>query len=282
MGKICILLPVHNRREITRGFVECLKAQTFTGFHLVLIDDGSADGTAGMVREAIPDVTVLRGEGDWWWAGSLQRGLEWLKENVTDRDALILFINDDVRFAPDYLAHAVQVMAGRKGVLMLSRLRPKGGEVQESGIAADLKRLRFEVASSAEAINCLSTRGLFIHWEDVQAIGDFHPKLLPHYLSDYEYTTRACRKGFRCETSGELVIESNEETTGYHVIAERRFGAYLKKYFSKKSPGNPVYWSAFVVLACSPLWKVVNLGRIWAGAVRNLIRAMVASRRPSW
>ena len=71
-NKIYILLPVHNRKEITRGFVECLKAQTFQDYRLVLIDDGSNDGTADMVKESIPSVTVLRGIGDWWWAGSLQ------------------------------------------------------------------------------------------------------------------------------------------------------------------------------------------------------------------
>ena len=50
MPKIYILLPVHNRREVTRGFVECLAAQTFSDYHLVLIDDGSTDGTAEMVQ----------------------------------------------------------------------------------------------------------------------------------------------------------------------------------------------------------------------------------------
>jgi GT2 family glycosyltransferase len=280
-ARLYILLPVHNRREITRGFVACLQAQTFTDFHLVLIDDGSDDGTAEMVREEIPAATVLRGNGDWWWAGSLQRGLDWLQGNVPDGDALILFINDDVRFEPDYLAHAVHIMTGRRGVLMLSRFRrPGDGAIHESGIAADLKRMRFEVAKSAEEINCLSTRGLFVHWSDVRAIGDFHPKLLPHYLSDLEYTLRACRRGFRCETSAELVVELNEATTGYHQLAERKFSTYLGKYFSKKSPINPVYWSSFVLLTCGPLRAAVNLARIWAGAVGNIIKAFLSSRRP--
>ena len=135
------------------------------------------------------------------------------------------------------------------------------------------------MARSSTQINCLSTRGLFIHWRDVQAIGDFHPKLLPHYLSDYEYTMRAHRKGLKCETSAELVIEPNDATTGYHVIAERSFIAYLKKYFSRKAPGNPIYWSSFVLLTCSPSWVAVNLARIWAGAVRNIFRAMIAPGR---
>ena len=49
-GSLYILLPVHNRCDITREFIDCLKAQTFQDYHLVLIDDGSTDGTEQMVR----------------------------------------------------------------------------------------------------------------------------------------------------------------------------------------------------------------------------------------
>lgn len=61
--KIYILLPVHNRCELTRHFIECLKSQTYQNFHLVLIDDGSTDGTSEMVLSNLDTVTVVRGNG---------------------------------------------------------------------------------------------------------------------------------------------------------------------------------------------------------------------------
>src|ERR1039458_2147123 len=101
--KVHILLPVHNRREITRRFVNCLKAQTHRGDHLILIDDGSTDGTTDMVRGEIEPVTVIRGDGDWWWAGSLQQGYEWLKTHEATWRDVALIINDDTEFASDFL-----------------------------------------------------------------------------------------------------------------------------------------------------------------------------------
>lgn len=274
MAKIYILLPVHNRKEITRNFIECLKAQTFEDFHLVLIDDGSADGTANMVLEYLPSATVLRGSGDWWWAGSLQQGLNWLSAHAIDPDALVLIINDDVSFAPDYLENAVRIMADKQGVLMLSNHKsPQSGDILESGITANLNRLSFDVAGSADQINCLSTRGLFIYWRDMRAIGGFHPLLLPHYLSDYEYTIRAHKKGYRCETSNAIPIEINCETTGYHVLGRDSFTGSLKKLFSKRSVSNPVYASSFVLLTSGMLWVVPNLARVWAGAIKIIINA---------
>ena len=280
MPKIYILLPVHNRRDITERFIDCLVAQTYTNYHLVLIDDGSIDNTDEMVKSKVSNLTVLKGKGDWWWAGSLQRGLEWFKDNQVNDNALILFINDDVCFLPDYLEQACQVMANKKGVLVLSRFRSIDNErIVETGVCADLHNLSFKVAEAGEKINCLSTRGLFAYWKDIFAIGDFHPTLLPHYLSDYEYTIRAHNKGFGCETSAYILIEPNDETTGYHKINEEHFVGFIKKYFSKKNAGNPIYWTTFVFITSEFLWVVPNLIRVWVIAVKTIFNFFLISKR---
>ena len=273
-----ILLPVHNRKEITRGFIQCLKAQSCSRYHLVLIDDGSTDGTAEMVCEYIPSLTVLRGKGDWWWAGGLQKGIDWLREREVDDSAIILFVNDDVTFGPDYLKLAGSVMNNRSGLLLLSKFSCDGGNViSESGIVADFRRLTFKAASAEEKVNCLSTRGLFARFGDLKSVGDFYPRLLPHYLSDYEYTIRAARKGMCCETSDLVFLCPNPDTTGYHVIKEPDFYSFFKKYFSIKSTGNPVYWSVFVILSAPKLWILPNLARIWFGCIKKITRQLLFS-----
>ena len=102
--KVFILLPVHNRRAITEKFVDCLAAQTYSNYHLILIDDGSTDGTSEMVRGKIGNLTVLTGKGDWWWAGSLQQGVDWLKDKTLCDDDIVLMVNDDVEIFPDFIA----------------------------------------------------------------------------------------------------------------------------------------------------------------------------------
>ena len=59
--KVFLLLPVHNRKEVTGEFIQCLLRQTYQSYRLVLIDDGSTDGTAEMVSQAIPGVVVIQG-----------------------------------------------------------------------------------------------------------------------------------------------------------------------------------------------------------------------------
>ncbi len=229
---IYILVPVRNRKELTRLFVECLQQQTYTNFQLLLIDDGSSDGTADMVRQYIPNAIVLQGTGNWWWAGGLQQGINWLKSKKVPSDSLVLMINDDVQFAADYLANAIAVMSKKCRTLVLSRFIEKDNpQIIETGIHADFRNFSFDITNDQAQINCLSTHGLFMHWEDIIKIGDFYPRLLPHYSSDWEYTIRAYRKGLKCETSQEILLIPNHAATGTRIIEAEGFWSFLKKYF---------------------------------------------------
>ena len=73
-GTVYVLLPVHNRRPVTEAFARSLAAQTDRNVRLVLIDDGSTDGTADAVKAILPDTVVITGQGNWWWGGGLQQG----------------------------------------------------------------------------------------------------------------------------------------------------------------------------------------------------------------
>lgn len=267
--KVHILLPVHNRRAITQKFIECLMAQTYENYHLILIDDGSTDGTSDMVRERVADLTVLAGTGDWWWAGSLQQGVDWLRENADDGD-IAIFINDDVTFSADFLAVGVGLLEQHGGMLLPQVLNEENGEIEESGIEADLKELTFKRAAAPERINCLPTRGLFMHISVLKRVGGFFPKMLPHYLSDYEFTIRAHRLGVTLTTSPRLSIGFDRGATGYRTLEGESAAEFLRKYFSIKSAKNPIYWSTFALLVSPKLYIPWILAKVWGRSLREI------------
>lgn len=273
MSELYILLPVHNRRATTARFLACLKAQTYQHYHLLLIDDGSTDGTAELAREEIAALTVLHGSGDWWWAGSLQQGIHWLRQRKVAAEDVVLMINDDVTFEPSFLKQAVALLQTMPRTLLLARaLSAQTGLPLVSGVEADLKKWQFRPTESADKINCLTTNGLFVRWGDLQQIGGFHPRLLPHYNADYEFTLRAHHKGFDLRVSPELPLTWDEKTTGFHHFQRMPFADFVRQYFSKKSLGNPLYHSAFVLLVSPRLWIPVHLIRIWSGALLAVSR----------
>jgi len=270
---IYILLPVHNRREITRDFIDCLTKQTWQNSHLVLIDDGSTDGTEQMVRERIENLTVIRGNGDWWWAGSLQQGFNFLRNEGLSHDDYVLIINDDVVFGRDFLAKGISILDKNKQTLLLAQFQEgKNSPPQETGIHADLKTLSFPKASSSSDINCMPTRGLFLRWRDFADIGGFHPKILPHFLSDYEFTIRAHKKGYRCLTSPDVIVSQNLHETRKVSLDNSSYFSYLGSFFSIKSYYNPIYQISFIFLACPVRWIPRNLLRILFMTLRIIFK----------
>lgn len=275
MGRrVHILLPVHNRRAITERAILCLKVQTWPEIHLLLIDDGSTDSTSRMVLQHIPGATVIRGTGNWWWAGCLDRGDRWLRRSAVDPDDVVLILNDDTIFDPDFIANAIAELEGKKRTLLLSQARdPDSGEI-DTGVHADWSALTFRLATRPDEVNCFSTRGLFMRVRDMREIGGFHPLLLPHYASDYEYTMRACRKGFKLVTSPRVMLTLRNDTTGYRQVGRGTLMEELRKAFSPRAVYNPIFWSSFILLACPARYIPRNLWTVW----RSFLVAVVLDR----
>lgn len=276
MERIHILLPVHNRKNVTQYFISCLQTQTYSNYHLILIDDGSIDGTAEMVQDKINPLTVIKGCGNWWWGGSLQQGYLWLRSHNISLSDLVLIINDDSTFDCDYLETALNLITIYKRTILASECySQQTKELIDSGVLADWKNNRFVITQNQEQINCFSTRGLFLRWGDFLEIGGFYPRLLPHHAADYEFTIRAIRKGLHPMTDKRLKIWINESTTGYYELPPEHGWKSLRKLFSKKSASNPITLTVFIALSCPWRWKVRNWLSVWKRALIQIITYLI-------
>jgi GT2 family glycosyltransferase len=280
---IYILLPVHNRLDETRKFLSCLKIQTCRDYHLVLIDDGCIDGTPEYVERETENPTILRGNGNLWWAGSLEKARKHLLERRDVRDDdVVLIANDDVTFDDRFFQHVIAETRENPNALLLARCYDQEtGGLMDQGIHVDWKSLAFRPASTPDEINVLSTRGLFMHFGVFRKIGRLHPVLLPHYGSDYEFTHRAFRKGFTLTMAKQAKVYLNKRTTGEREIHyDIGLPSLLRNLFvSKKSDYNRVMWTNFILLACDYRYIPVNLFRIHAGTFGILARWMLISAR---
>lgn len=266
MSTIHIILPVHNGWEYTEKFVDCLRRQTHQDYRLILVDDGSTDGTAEQVRQRIEKLTVIRGKGKWWWGGGLQQGYLHIKRTALPADDLVLIINNDTEFGPEFLATADKIMAAERNCLLFAaNYDRRTGELYDAGAKADWRSLRFPKNVPESEIDCLSSRGLFLRVGDLVKLGGFRPFFLPHYLSDYEFTIRARRRGYRLIVRPELNLLYDPAQGGHYLLAKEvvSFGDYLRKSFSLKTPVNPVIMTNFVVLSCPLPYLPLNILRVW-------------------
>jgi len=267
-----IILPVHNRFDVTFNFIKCLELQSYKEYHLILVDDGSTDGSEKVADGKIKNFTLIKGNGDLWWAGSLQKGINWLIDNNIDKSSFVLFANDDISFESSFLEVGINLVKNRGGMVSANEVsfHDKNEIIIETGVKANFNNLTFEISKNPDEINCLPTRALFTTIENIVITGNFHPKVLPHYLSDYEYTYRALKKGIKLSTSNELLIQSNPFLSGYRKFSEISFWEFLQKYFSKKSVNNPIYYTNFVIFTSNYIFIPINIIRIWLGAIKNI------------
>ena len=271
---VYVLLPVHNRREITHAFAKCLIKQTYKNYRLILIDDGSNDGTAEAAKEIIKDIVVIQGKGDWWWAGSLQQGHNWLKKNKIADDNVVLIMNDDTAFEPDFISIGLSVLKDKPSALLTATgYNLETGQPQDSGgYVMDWATLGFTETYDNAQINCASTRGLMARVGDFLEVGGFYPRLIPHYLSDLEFTMRAQKKGKKLMIHPDFRIGIDFKTTGHRELGEVTFTEYIKKIFSKRAAMNPVHWSNFILLHSGWKYKLSNLKRIWGAVYQQGVR----------
>lgn len=271
-NKTFVLLPVHNNIIITKIFIKQLNVQTLQDFTLILIDDGSTDGTGDLVKSIIPDLEIIKGSGNWWWGGSLHQAYKWLLDNKINPDNNLLIINNDAEIESNFLEKGINILNENKNSLVCAQsYDSKTNKLHDKGVHADWRKLLFNQAESIREINCLSTRGLFMRVGDFLKIGGFHPLILPHYLSDYEFTIRAHRKGYNLITDPGLRLWNDQSISGIREYNDKSHISLFKKIFSKKAVSNPIYWSTFIILACPWRWKLLNLIRVWLKVLKFAI-----------
>ena len=59
------------------------------------------------------------GDGNLWWAGAVQKGINWLKQNIDDLSKIVLIANDDISFDENYLKNAMKIV-NKKDINLVS------------------------------------------------------------------------------------------------------------------------------------------------------------------
>ena len=90
MEDIAILLTCHNRKDKTLKALAALQKakESYSNpirLSIYLTDDGSTDGTAKAIQQYFPNVIILHGDGNLFWAGGMINSWkEAIKKNIPD------------------------------------------------------------------------------------------------------------------------------------------------------------------------------------------------------
>lgn len=101
---VSVMMPVHNAERYVAGAVESLQRQTHTAWELLVVDDGSTDGTFQIVSEIQDRRISLARQANAGEATARNRALE------DARGEFLAFLDADDRFLPDHLSQSVDYL----------------------------------------------------------------------------------------------------------------------------------------------------------------------------
>ena len=218
-----VILPVHNRRAITlRCLANLQQTGVFGWAQIVVVDDGSTDGTGDAVRAQFPAVRILPGDGNLWWGGAIRLGMDDAMRSGAD---FLVWLNDDCLPAPGTLRRLVDHVARTGGVASGWAGTPSGGSY--GALRATWRGLQPAAIPGADGVQpCEAAGGNCVAFARavVDAIGLPDAARLPHALLDADYTLTATRAGFPLDLLGSARCQNDDNlhpATASWLLAEQ-------------------------------------------------------------
>jgi len=210
--KIETLTTCYNRKQKTLASLNSFVSIRRLGdiqFRHTVVDDGGNDGTSESIERLFPEVNVVRGDGNLYWAGGMRYGYEIA---ITDKNFdYLLCYNDDINLHQDSLDRLIEVAKDLKikyseiahAIVFTFRDVNNNDETYGGQCSSSiLNPLRFLIESpDPETIKFADTLNfnlVLISSSALDKVGFLAPYFI-HGGADFEY-------GLRLRKSGGLVI----------------------------------------------------------------------------
>ncbi len=102
--KISVIIPTFNRCLFLKKIGQCIQQQLLPpniSLEVIIVVDGSTDGTIEMLQNEFPNYHIILGNGNWWWTKCMNEGFK--KASTLSVD-FVLVLNDDTEIKPEYIS----------------------------------------------------------------------------------------------------------------------------------------------------------------------------------
>lgn len=197
--KTVLIIPCFNRKTVTLGCLQHLRSLGLPSrFSVMLVDDGSTDGTAKAVEQEFPEVEIVHGSGNLYWTGAIEMGM---RLAFSHGATSVVWLNDDTVVAPGAI-EAVTTRAEETGGIVSGQ-----GQIEDSSSGAisyfplyyrgksHLRTVDVDLGQKEIAVDSCRGNLVAISRSVVEAIGYPDGKKIPHVAGDSDYGLRASKAG---------------------------------------------------------------------------------------
>jgi len=242
--QVSIIITCYNAREVIGPCLKSLQEQTFRNFEVIIVDDGSNDGTPAEVEKmlatmTLPNATVVRSERV-GRARALNRGI------AVSLSPLVTILDADDVLHPEYLDAVVSFMAENDHICVASAKPVTWSDVIPEWRTLSRNNLWEQLQPFVFALrNPLCHSGTTIRKAALLDVGRYDETRTMQL--DYDLWVRLIRRGYMIAQSGEAMV--GKRIHGHQFFEGRRRIRYS--------------WSAFVLQRQAiraldlPMWLIV-------------------------
>ena len=232
---LSVIIITLNNKKILGECIDSVKRFTRSiSYELMVIDNGSDDGTQDMVRSKYPDVILIENKKNLGFSAANNKGL-----NIA-RGRYSVLLNDDTFVKEDAFGKIVGFLDGETGIgICGSKLLNIDGSIQRQGSILSAHKWRSSVPTE---VNFVLGACMFIRMSILNKIGLLDENLF-FYNDDLDLCKRARSAGFKVVYCPDAAVYhyggySSKKASGRTLSVEGFRGGL---YFCKKHYGVIVY-----------------------------------------
>lgn len=255
-----IIINWNGQRHLARC-LETLCAQTYRDFEIIVVDNGSTDGSAQFLRENYPHVRLIQNDRNLGFAGPNNQAIR------AARGPYLVTLNNDTRPSPDWLGALVRAadehpeMGAFASLVVFDDQR---SIIDSAGLSVTLAGMgcqrrmgqTVDQVHEPEEVFGVSAAAALYRRELLDDVGPFDEDYFAYY-EDVDLAWRARLRGWRAMLVPEaLVYHAHSATGGRGSPFKRRLIARNKLWTIVKNYPFPAW------LLCLPLILVYNTGAV--------------------
>ena len=247
---ISFIIPTFNRADLLERLLDSignLRVPHGVEVRTVVVNDGSTDRTAQLLRQCPQRPSVVNGDGNWWWTRCINEGM---RHAAAQGSSHFIWMNDDNELPDDYLEVLVRDYRSLPpdsilGSASLSLAHPRRidacGYRRYNPIANKLYP-HFPIGSTpgpdfhgVRPTWSLSGRGTLVPKNVLDRVGYLDSRLL-QYGSDDDYILSARLKGvFSFISLDAQVLNRSDLTSSERNISRTTLQSFIKSLFLRHS-----------------------------------------------
>jgi len=217
--RVSVIIPHHQGKDLLSGCLRSLAAQSFPDFELLIVDNGSTDGSVEAARQEFPAVRIIRLPQNEGFAYAINLGV---RESMGE---ILAFLNNDAEVADGWIGNGIKALDEDPDVgILASRImdfecreivQNAGIRIRRSARPAGRGRGQKldERWSTEEEVFGASGGAMMVRRLVWEKVGPFREDFVS-YLEDVDWAFRARLLGEKCLYVPDMVVYHREASTG--------------------------------------------------------------------